>query len=39
MHDASFLRRSLQIDGVASNALAAERSWTSFINLLEELFG
>jgi dienelactone hydrolase len=29
----------LQIDGVASNALAAERSWTSFINLLEELFG
>jgi len=30
---------SLQIDGVAYNALAAERSWTSFINLLEELFG
>jgi dienelactone hydrolase len=29
----------LQIDGVANNALAAERSWTSFINLLEELFG
>jgi dienelactone hydrolase len=29
---------SLQIDGVAYNALAAERSWTSFINLLEELF-
>lgn len=29
----------LQIDGVAYNALAAERSWTSFINLLEELFG
>lgn len=28
----------LQIDGVAYNALAAERSWTSFINLLEELF-
>ena len=23
----------------AINALAAERSWTSFINLLEELFG
>ena len=30
---------SSQIDGVAYNALAAERSWTSFINLLEELFG
>jgi len=30
---------SLQIDGVRYNALAAERSWTSFINLLEELFG
>jgi dienelactone hydrolase len=29
----------LQIDGVAYNALAAERSWTAFINLLEELFG
>jgi dienelactone hydrolase len=29
----------LRIDGVAYNALAAERSWTSFINLLEELFG
>jgi dienelactone hydrolase len=29
----------LQIDGVRYNALAAERSWTSFINLLEELFG
>ncbi len=29
----------LEIDGVAYNALAAERSWTSFINLLEELFG
>ena len=28
----------LQIDGVAYNELAAERSWTSFINLLEELF-
>jgi dienelactone hydrolase len=27
----------LQIDGVAYNELAAERSWTSFINLLEEL--
>jgi dienelactone hydrolase len=26
------------IEGVAYNALAAERSWTSFINLLEELF-
>ena len=30
---------SLQIDGVRYNALAAERSWTSFINVLEELFG
>ncbi|HJP68484.1 MAG TPA: dienelactone hydrolase family protein [Sphingomicrobium sp.] len=29
----------LKIEGVAYNALAAERSWTSFINLLEELFG
>jgi dienelactone hydrolase len=29
---------SLQIDGVAYNELAAERSWTAFINLLEELF-
>jgi dienelactone hydrolase len=29
----------LQIEGVAYNALAAERSWTSFISLLEELFG
>jgi dienelactone hydrolase len=29
---------SLQINGVAYNALAAERSWTAFINLLEELF-
>jgi dienelactone hydrolase len=28
----------LQIDGVAYNELAAERSWTSFISLLEELF-
>ncbi len=30
---------ALQIEGVAYNALAAERSWTSFISLLEELFG
>ena len=29
---------TLQIQGVAYNALAAERSWTAFINLLEELF-
>jgi dienelactone hydrolase len=29
----------LEIDGVAYNALVAERSWTSFISLLEELFG
>jgi dienelactone hydrolase len=29
----------LKIEGVAYNALAAERSWTSFISLLEELFG
>lgn len=29
----------LQIDGVAYNALAAERSWTSFVSLLEEVFG
>ena len=29
----------LGIEGVAYNKLAAERSWTSFINLLEELFG
>jgi dienelactone hydrolase len=29
----------LQIEGVRYNALAAERSWTSFINMLEELFG
>jgi dienelactone hydrolase len=28
----------LQIDGVRYNVLAAERSWTSFIDLLEELF-
>jgi dienelactone hydrolase len=27
------------IEGVRYNALAAERSWTSFIDLLEELFG
>jgi dienelactone hydrolase len=27
------------IEGVRYNALAAERSWTSFVNLLEELFG
>ena len=27
------------IDGVFYHALAAERSWTRFINLLEELFG
>ncbi|HVM22547.1 MAG TPA: dienelactone hydrolase family protein [Sphingomicrobium sp.] len=27
------------IEGVRYNALAAERSWTSFISLLEELFG
>jgi dienelactone hydrolase len=27
------------LDGVAYNALAAERSWTSIVNLLEELFG
>jgi dienelactone hydrolase len=26
------------IEGVRYNALAAERSWTSFVNLLEELF-
>ena len=29
----------LKIEGVRYDALAAERSWTSFINLLEELFG
>jgi dienelactone hydrolase len=29
----------LQIDGVAYNALAAERSWTSLISFLVELFG
>ena len=27
------------VPGVLYNAVAAERSWTSFINLLEELFG
>ena len=27
------------IEGVRYNALAAERSWTSFVDLLEELFG
>lgn len=27
------------VPGIRYNALAAERSWTSFINLLEELFG
>ena len=30
---------ALQIDGVAYNALAAERSWTAFINFLEEVLG
>ena len=30
---------TIGIEGVRYNALAAERSWTSFINLLEELFG
>jgi dienelactone hydrolase len=29
----------LQIDGVFYHQLAAERSWTSFVSLLEELFG
>jgi dienelactone hydrolase len=29
----------LGIDGVAYNKVAAERSWTSFVDLLEELFG
>ena len=29
----------LQIEGVRYDALAAERSWTAFINLLEEVFG
>nr|MBA3834355.1 dienelactone hydrolase family protein [Sphingomonas sp.] len=27
------------LEGVRYNALAAERSWTSFVSLLEELFG
>ena len=30
---------AIGIEGVRYNQLAAERSWTSFINLLEELFG
>jgi dienelactone hydrolase len=30
---------AIGIEGVRYNALAAERSWTSFVNLLEELFG
>jgi dienelactone hydrolase len=30
--------REIGIEGVRHDALAAERSWTSFINLLEELF-
>ena len=30
---------SLEIEGVRYNELAAERSWTSLINFLEELFG
>ena len=30
---------TIGLDGVKYNQLAAERSWTSFINLLEELFG
>ncbi len=30
---------AIGIDGVRYNALAAERSWTAFINFLEELFG
>jgi dienelactone hydrolase len=30
---------SLQIDGVFYHELAAERSWTSFINFLEEVLG
>src|SRR4051812_29128615 len=29
----------LQIEGVRYDELAAERSWTAFINLLEEVFG
>ena len=31
--------QAIGIEGVRYNRLAAERSWTSFINLLEELFG
>jgi len=31
--------KAIGIEGVRYNKLAAERSWTSFINLLEELFG
>jgi dienelactone hydrolase len=30
---------TIGIEGVRYNALAAERSWTSFVDLLEELFG
>ena len=30
---------TIGLEGVKYNQLAAERSWTSFINLLEELFG
>jgi dienelactone hydrolase len=30
---------TIGIEGVRYNELAAERSWTSFVNLLEELFG
>jgi len=30
---------TIGIEGVRYNALAAERSWTSFVSLLEELFG
>jgi dienelactone hydrolase len=30
---------TIGLEGVRYNELAAERSWTSFINLLEELFG
>ena len=29
----------LQVEGVAYNALAAERSWTAFVNFLEEVLG
>lgn len=29
----------LEIEGVRYNAVAAERAWTSFVSLLEELFG